>query len=586
MFPIAPLFSLLPLGLLALQSHDRSPVGEGIASTCLESVQLAKLTSSDPANSDEFGFSVAVSGTTALFGVPDGIIPSPITPFFQRAGVALVFESTPEGAWQEVRRLSGTATGNGDQFGCSVAISGDTIVVGALEASIVGTCCTGTAFVFERNHGGTNAWGQVARLTSSDPQLFQWFGESVSVSGDTIVVGAELTAHSGFNTAGAAYVFERDHGGPGAWGEVKMLTASDAEAGFRFGSSVAISGDTIIVGAFADDSAGTNSGSAYVFERNAGSPGAWNEVQKLTASDAAVKDAFGTSVALWLDTAVIGAPKNDDVAPDSGSAYVFERNPGGASAWVEVRKLTASDAGGADWFGFSVAVSGDRIVIGAHQDDNVGGTDAGAAYVFELDQGGPNAWGEVAKLTALDAESFDSLGYSVATSKDAILVGSPRDDCDCIDLTPSDLGLVPFTGEEGSGYVYGISPALSSVITRHEGTNPLSYSASTAVLGGTLRGTCDLTTTHHSLAWFFAFDAPTSIALGSGPTLLCIDTGSGELFSGGGLGPFPGPAATFSLPVPNDSSLCGRILCSQAVHVSPGPFALSNSQDIRIGSGG
>ena len=189
------------------------------------------------------------------------------------------------------------------------------------------------------------------------------------------------------------------------------LTASDGAAADIFGFSVAISGDTAVVGAALDDVPGaanddTASGSAYVFVRSAG---AWSEQQKLTASDAAAGDLFGRSVAISGESVVVGAFNDDDTASDSGSAYVFQRS---GTTWSQEAKLTASDAALSDFFGFSVAISGDTAVVGAHLDDDAGG-DSGSAYVFQRSAG---VWSEQQKLTASDAALADEFGFSVAIS--------------------------------------------------------------------------------------------------------------------------------------------------------------------------
>ena len=178
----------------------------------------------------------------------------------------------------------------------------------------------------------------------------------MAISGDTVVVGA-----SGKNSnAGAAYIFERNAGGVENWGQVKKLTAGDAAAGDWFGVSVAISGDTVVVGAIEEI---RNAGAAYIFERNAGGAGNWGQVKKLIAGDAAAGDYFGGSVAISGDTVVVGAYGKNSYA---GAAYIYERNAGGAGNWGQVKKLTAGDAAADDYFGYSVAISGDTVVVGAY----------------------------------------------------------------------------------------------------------------------------------------------------------------------------------------------------------------------------
>ena len=225
------------------------------------------------------------------------------------------------------------------------------------------------------------------KLLASAAQAGDLFGESVAISGDSAVVGA-IFEDAGGGGAGAAYVFERNQGGAGNWGEVTKLTASDAQGGDFFGQSVAISGDTAVVGAYREDAGGSDAGAAYVFQRNEGGADNWGEVKKLTASDAQAGDQFGISVAVSGDTAVVGASTEDAGGDDAGVAYVFERDEGGAGNWGEVKKLTASDAQALDHFGFSVAVSGDTAVVGTPGLPFLFAEDAGAAYVFCSDNDG------------------------------------------------------------------------------------------------------------------------------------------------------------------------------------------------------
>jgi hypothetical protein len=210
---------------------------------------------------------------------------------------------------------------------------------------------------------------------ASDAEDADFFGNAVAISGDTVVVGAWYENGAG-SYRGAAYVFDRDAGGADAWGEVAKLTASDAEDIDFFGNAVAISGDTVVVGARSEDGAGSDCGAAYVFDRNAGGADSWGEVTKLTASDAGDDQLFGYAVTVGGDTVVVGALH-------SGEAYVFDRDAGGADSWGEVAKLMSSDLEDGDFFGNAVAISSDTIVVGAYGEDGAG-SDRGAAYVFTL----------------------------------------------------------------------------------------------------------------------------------------------------------------------------------------------------------
>ncbi len=255
----------------------------------------------------------------------------------------------------------------GDQLGASVAISGDSVVVGAFRHDGAGVD-SGSAYVFGRSAG---AWSQQTKLVAGDAAAGDHFGHSVGISGDTLVVGAYLEDGT-FTDSGAAYVFVRSGS---SWSQQAKLTASDAAASDDLGVSADISGDTVVVGADQNDDAGLNSGSAYVFVRSGST---WTEQAKLTASDGASGDVFGRSVAVAGDAVLVGSWLDDAIGTDSGSAYVFTRN---GSTWTESQKLATSDAASNDELGLSVAIDGDTAVVGAHHDDD-SGADSGSAYVF------------------------------------------------------------------------------------------------------------------------------------------------------------------------------------------------------------
>ena len=333
--------------------------------------------------------------------------------------LALALPDTTEAAtFNEVKKLTASDADVFDRFGHSVAVSGDVAVVGAYWEDSGGSNA-GAAYVYERSQGGVGNWGEVKKLIASDAEAGDFFGSSVAIDGDTAVVGA--------SREGAAYVFQRNQGGAGNWGEVKKLVASDAQFGDRFGNSVAVSGDIAVVGAFLEDAGGLSSGAAYVFHRNQGGAGNWGELIKLTASDAQAFNHFGTSVSVTGDTAVVGASREGAGGVDGGAAYVFQRDPGGPDHWGEVKRLAASDAQSGDRFGTSVAVSGNNAVVGAFGADT-GIFDTGAAYMFGRDQGGVDNWGEVKKLTASDAQNADFFGWSVSASGDTAVVGAIGED--------------------------------------------------------------------------------------------------------------------------------------------------------------
>ena len=237
-----------------------------------------------------------------------------------------------------------------------------TITNGATASDNNAASRAGAAYVFVR---AGSSWTQQAYLKASNTEDHpDEFGCSVAVSGDTIVVGDD--------------VFRTSDGGA-TYDQVAKLTAADAAANDYFGTSVAVDGGAVVVGAYG---AGTG-GAAYVFHTSDGGA-TYGQVAKLTASDAAVGE-FGSSVAIFGATVVVSAPWDDASHSYSGEAYVFHTTDGGAT-YVELAKLAATDAAANNWFGWSVAIDGDTIVVGAYNDGNAGGmypNGPGSVYVFD-----------------------------------------------------------------------------------------------------------------------------------------------------------------------------------------------------------
>src|SRR4029077_18702358 len=236
-----------------------------------------------------------------------------------------------------------------DQFGFSVGINVDTVVIGAENKNLG----TGVAYIFERNQGGAENWGQVKELTASDAVQGDQFGNQVTIDADTVAIGAGLKNSS----TGAAYIFERNQGGAENWGQVKELTASDAAQNNLFASDLDLNADTLVVGASGNNS---QTGVAYIFERNQGGAENWGQVQKLTASDGAQGDQFGNQVTIDADTVAIGAGLKNS---STGAAYIFERNQGGAENWGQVKELTASDAAQNNLFASDLDLNADTLVV-------------------------------------------------------------------------------------------------------------------------------------------------------------------------------------------------------------------------------
>ncbi|MBR9814373.1 hypothetical protein GYB61_11025, partial [bacterium] len=412
-------------------------------------LRQAVVRASDGEGNDEFGISVALSGDTALIGAfRDDDAGSD-------SGSAYVF--TRSGAvWSQQQKLTANDGAASDLFGSSVALSSDTALVGATFDDDAGSS-SGSAYVFTRSGA---VWSQQAKLTASDGAVSDQFGSSVALSGDTALVGASRNDDAG-SDSGSAYVFTRSGS---VWSEQQKLTANDGAAGDRFGTSVALSADSALIGAPFDDDAGANSGSAYVFTR---SGSVWSPQQKLTANDGAQFDLFGSSVALSGETALIGAPFNDDAGSNSGSAYVFTRS---GAVWSQQQKLTASDGAADDRFGSPVALSGDTALIGAPFDDDAG-NNSGSAYVFTRSGA---VWSQQTNLTANDGAAGDRFGTSVALSADTALIGASLDD-------------EPGSGS-GSVYVFTRSGTVWSQqqkLTANDGAASDQFGTSVALLGDT-----------------------------------------------------------------------------------------------------
>ncbi len=365
--------------------------------------EVAKIQASDKQAFDEFGRSVSISGDRAIVGA----FAESTGGFF--AGAAYIFERTG-GGWSQVAKIQASDQQAYDFFGGSVSISGDRAIVGATEEDTGGPS-VGAAYIFERSGG---VWSQVAKIQASDKQAVDRFGNSVSISGDRAIVGVR-SEDTGGASAGAAYIFERNGG---VWSEVAKIQASGKQSCAKFGESVSSRGDRAIVGADGEDTGGSGAGAAYIFER---SGGVWSEVSKIQASDKQSGDNFGQSVSINGDRAIAGADGEDTGGSSAGAAYIFERSGG---VWSEVAKIQASDKQAVDLFGTSVAIDVDRAIVGATREDT-GGSDAGAAYIFERSGG---VWSEVAKVQASDKQASDQFGNSVSISGDHAIVGARLED--------------------------------------------------------------------------------------------------------------------------------------------------------------
>jgi len=390
----------LSSGTLTWQIDDRNAVYPIVIDPYIVS-QTAILNASDAAASAYFGQSVAISGNTAVIGAYNASVNAK-----NSAGQAYVFTNSG-GSWTQTAILNASDAAVGAKFGQSVAISGNTAIIGAFGAPVGANASAGQAYIFT-NSGGS--WTQTAILNATDAAGGAQFGFSVAISGNTAIIGSH-SATMGTNTsAGQVYVFTNSSG---SWIQTAILIASDAAAYDNFGFSVGFSddGNTAVIGATGvavnlED----NAGQAYIFQNNGGT---WTRVALLNASSDAEEDAaLGRSVAISGNTVVLGASGAQSFA---GRAYVFTSSGG---SWTRTAILNASDAAGGGQFGFSVGLSDDEntAIIGAN---DAKGT--GEAYIFQNNGG---TWTQTAILNASDAAANTQFGQSVAISENTVVIGS------------------------------------------------------------------------------------------------------------------------------------------------------------------
>lgn len=353
-----------------------------------------KVGADDGAAGTNFGYSLAISGATAFVSAYQATIDG------HHAQGAVYVYTESAGEWTQTQKLGADDGAAFHQFGESIAFDGTTALIGANGVDGF----KGAVYVFGQEDG---AWTQIARLTAADGAALDNFGWSVAIDGDTALIGAPYADEGGNSDQGAAYVFEFSGG---SWTSAGRLTAPDGAADDVFGRAVAVDGATLLVGAAgASIDGNAMQGAAYVYERV---QEAWAPSRKLVASDGQAVDGFGQAVALEDGTAVIGAPL-------AAAAYVFARDEG---AWPETAVLSASDGPAAgSYFGYALDFDGATIAVGALNATIGENTFQGAAYVFDREGEG---WSEVRKLVASDGVAFDNLGIAVGVSGATVLAGA------------------------------------------------------------------------------------------------------------------------------------------------------------------
>ena len=373
-------------------------------------VQLAKLTTSDGQDFDEVGSSVAISGNTVVVGAPGASGGTD-------EGAVYVFVK-PQSGWANMTQTAKLTASNGvgsTELGSSVSISGNTIVAGAPDSNLG----PGAAYVFVKPSGGWTNMTQTAELTAADGQAHDGFGSSVAISGTTAVVGSPYATIGSNPEQGAAYVFVNSGSG---WAQTAKFSASDGAAYETFGSSVAIAGSTVVAGASgASINSNNDQGAAYVFVE---SGSAWSQAAKLTASNGTHGDNLGHAVAVNGNTVVAGT-YIFPIPERQGGAYVYVKPAGGWADSTETADLTANDPSNGDQLGFSVSISGTVVVVGAPETSVGSKSSQGAVYAFLKPAGGWVTTSKyAARVLASDGAKGDQFGYSVSVSGTTGVIGA------------------------------------------------------------------------------------------------------------------------------------------------------------------
>jgi len=370
-------------------------------------IETVKILADDGVAGDYFGTSAAISGDWALVGSFLAFGNS------RHSGTAHAFKNI-EGVWTQVDKFVPESLTSSNHFGGSISISGDTAIIGAKGADENGDF-SGTAYIFKLIEG---EWTQQVQLLASDGARGDAFGSSVSIDGDTAIISSPGDADDGAYT-GSAYIFTRTNG---LWTQQAKLLSPFPAAGDEFGTSVSIEGNSAFVGVPGADEIGSNSGIVYEYSR-AGN--IWSQTAKLMPDDGTVGDIFGHSVAIDGDTAVVGANWDDVNGEESGSAYVFINNKG---SWTQQAKLLPADGAMGDHFGGTISIDADTVVISAREADVKSDGEmlynTGAAYVFTRTDG---VWLQQTKLMAADRLENGSFGQSVANNGETVIVGALGD---------------------------------------------------------------------------------------------------------------------------------------------------------------
>lgn len=432
--------------------------------------ELHKVVASDRLSGGKIGSNVSISNNYLITSGDNAVY------FFLRDS---------NGVWSEIQKLVSSDLSVGDYFGTSVDIDDNYAVVGAYgeQHDTLGNNYmnfSGSAYIFKRD-SNTGVWSEIQKITASDRSPNASYGYSVAIDSNTIVVGAsgeskDEYGNNYFGLAGAVYIYKLNDT-TGLWIETQKIVTSDRNTNDYFGRTVAIDGDQIVCGALYedDDALGNNpitdAGSVYIFKKN--SNGTWIETQKIVASDRSMNDLFGSAVSIDKNYIVVGAHQEDEdvmglnTLNSSGSAYIYKLN-NTTSLWSETQKIVASDRTENDYFGFSLSIKNDYLLVGARKAGvdtfGIGTTkDDGGAYLFYNNNN--NYWSEVQAIKASDRAAFDFFGTCVFLGDDNYaVISSPAEDEDKHGNNTKNAS--------GSGYIFKVCPDCSHNIVTINPFNP------------------------------------------------------------------------------------------------------------------
>lgn len=467
-----------------------------IFSSALKSLEYEKLLPDDITTYSQFGQSVAIEGDVLVIGsFKDKCLNGE-----PNCGSVTVYTfNNTTGIYDETKTLRANDEKKYNHFGCSVAISGNTLVIGSYKDDDLASN-SGAVYVFEKLSFQTwlNSW-QATKLKAPNGHVNDYFGFSVDISDNAIIIGS-YADDTKSNNAGSAYLFFKPSSGFWVNSSIKKfkITAPNSQANDLFGYSVAIDKSRIIIGAYADDVDGvSNAGSAHLFGYYyfRGILRVYHQKQ-LTAIDPNAYANFGRSVDILGSSIIIGADGNDENGLGSGAAYIFNKDP--SASWSELsfaKKLMPRDGKSGNWFGYDVAISQNTIVVGSYLDDN-GKSNSGSAYVFKKKpiQNWSNSLTSK-KITSSDSASGDLFGVSVGVDNDTVLVGANGND---------DKGYA-----SGSSYVFGNTLSFevsenTNAITKIEAHGLIYEPISYTIIGGKDASFFRLNQNSHNLSFKYA----------------------------------------------------------------------------------